>query len=171
MAPLAMKRALPPDPPDARNRVSKPKAMLCGAGIETKSVRLTPYSTEAHRKAKEIERALNKVQSSAEGINTFLDYPSDESMSEDTDSVFNETHQESLMDHAKIKANSTHENVLSPTECDTIEDQRSSAPITNAIKGLLDFTNDYLQNLEINHLRVGADFLALLADGASRAMR
>lgn len=35
----------------------------------------------------------------------------------------------------------------------------------------LDLTNDYLQNLHKELPGVGADFLALLADGASRAMR
>ena len=40
-----------------------------------------------------------------------------------------------------------------------------------AIKGLLYLTNQYLQDLEKNHPGVGSDFLALLADGASRAMR
>ncbi|KHJ31716.1 putative effector protein [Erysiphe necator] len=47
----------------------------------------------------------------------------------------------------------------------------SAAPLMAAIKGLLDLTNDYLQNLDKEHPGVGADFLALLADGASRAMR
>ncbi|KAI0997521.1 hypothetical protein K3495_g10666, partial [Podosphaera aphanis] len=120
MAPLAIKRAVPPDPPDARNRVSKPKATLGKTGIGTKSARSTPYSIEARHKAKGIEKALNRVQNSAEEVNTLLDYPSDDSMN-----------------HAKRKADSTHENVLSPTECDTTKDQRSSAPLINAIKGLL----------------------------------
>ncbi|POS88416.1 hypothetical protein EPUL_000163 [Erysiphe pulchra] len=40
-----------------------------------------------------------------------------------------------------------------------------------AVKGLLDLTNQYLRNLGKGHSGVGADFLALLADGASRAMR
>ncbi|KAI0995057.1 hypothetical protein K3495_g13124 [Podosphaera aphanis] len=58
-------------------------------------------------------------------------------MSEDTDSVFNETQQDSSIDLTKRKAESTHENILSPTECATTEDQRSSATLMNAIKGLL----------------------------------
>lgn len=40
-----------------------------------------------------------------------------------------------------------------------------------AIKDLLDLTNQYFQDLEINHPRIGLDFLAHLVNGASRAMR
>lgn len=40
-----------------------------------------------------------------------------------------------------------------------------------AIKGLLDLTDDYLKILEIKHPGVGSDFLALIVDGALRAMR
>ncbi|POS84575.1 hypothetical protein EPUL_002800, partial [Erysiphe pulchra] len=53
-----------------------------------------------------------------------------------------------------------------------ISSQKTSvAPLMAAIKGLLDLTNDYLQNLDKEHPSVAADFLALLADGASCAMR
>ncbi|POS88005.1 hypothetical protein EPUL_000390 [Erysiphe pulchra] len=53
-----------------------------------------------------------------------------------------------------------------------ISSQKTSvAPLMAAIKGLLDLTNDYLQTLDKEHPGVGADFLTLLADGASCAMR
>ncbi|RKF81070.1 putative effector protein, partial [Golovinomyces cichoracearum] len=51
------------------------------------------------------------------------------------------------------------------------ESQESAASLTELIKGLLDLTNDYLKNLEAQHPGIGSDFLALIADGASRAMR
>lgn len=41
----------------------------------------------------------------------------------------------------------------------------------DAIKDLLDLTNPYLKKLEEDHPGVSKEFLALLADQASRAMR
>ncbi|KAI1001780.1 hypothetical protein K3495_g6424 [Podosphaera aphanis] len=46
-----------------------------------------------------------------------------------------------------------------------------SAELMKDIKGLIDLTNKYLQDLEKKHPSVGASLLALLADGTSREMR
>ncbi|KHJ32299.1 hypothetical protein EV44_g4330 [Erysiphe necator] len=51
------------------------------------------------------------------------------------------------------------------------KNNQNAANLMDSIKGLLDLTDDYLRNLESQHPGVEADFLALLADGASRAMR
>ncbi|POS86252.1 hypothetical protein EPUL_000902 [Erysiphe pulchra] len=51
-----------------------------------------------------------------------------------------------------------------------LKDNHNVAGLMDAIKGLQDLTNDILKNLELQHPKVGPDFLALLADGASRAM-
>ncbi|KHJ30250.1 hypothetical protein EV44_g3954 [Erysiphe necator] len=60
---------------------------------------------------------------------------------------------------------------LNLTHGQDVKDNHNAASLMDTIKGLLDLTNDYLKNLEAHHPGVGADFLALLADGASRAMR
>ncbi|KHJ31175.1 putative effector protein [Erysiphe necator] len=69
-----------------------------------------------------------------------------------------------LTETADSTYNIVDQNKSSPQET-------SAAPLMAAIKGLLDMTNDYLQNLDKENPGIGADFLALLADGASRAMR
>lgn len=48
--------------------------------------------------------------------------------------------------------------------------KNGTAPLMTAIKSLLDLTNDYLQKLEEKNPGIRADFLAILADAASRAM-
>lgn len=48
--------------------------------------------------------------------------------------------------------------------------RNSIAPFMVAIKGLLDFRNDYLQNFEEQFPIVRAEFLTKLADGMSRAV-
>ncbi|KHJ35140.1 hypothetical protein EV44_g3862 [Erysiphe necator] len=113
--PLASKRALPSEPPDARNRVSKPK----------------PKSGRISRAAAAKTHLLLA-----------------------TGDAF-----EKGVTNPRVSHNSS------------VDSQQGVASLMEAIKGLLDLTNDYLKNLEIQHPGIGADFLALLADGASRAMR
>ncbi|KAI1005825.1 hypothetical protein K3495_g2392 [Podosphaera aphanis] len=52
-----------------------------------------------------------------------------------------------------------------------ISEQLNRPKLMKDINGLIDLTNNYLQDLEKKHPGVGADFLALLADGTSRAIR
>ncbi|KAI0999196.1 hypothetical protein K3495_g8998 [Podosphaera aphanis] len=63
-----------------------------------------------------------------------------------------------------------HEKIV-PLRETTSDGPRSSASLMKAIKGLPHLTNDYLLDLAKEHPVVGSDILALLADGASRAMR
>lgn len=51
------------------------------------------------------------------------------------------------------------------------EGQQGSASLIEAVKGLLDLTNDYLENIEIQKLGPEAGSLALIADEVSCAMR
>ncbi|POS85506.1 hypothetical protein EPUL_001726 [Erysiphe pulchra] len=60
---------------------------------------------------------------------------------------------------------------VTPEKDLSVASQHNAVTLMDGIKGLLDLTNDYLRMLEEKHLGIGADFLALLADGASRAMR
>ncbi|POS85682.1 hypothetical protein EPUL_004131 [Erysiphe pulchra] len=57
-----------------------------------------------------------------------------------------------------------------PDSNKTTQGDRSKTPLMEKIKGLLDLTSSYLQDLEKDHPGVGADFMAILAEGASRAM-
>ncbi|KAI0998239.1 hypothetical protein K3495_g9956 [Podosphaera aphanis] len=161
--PLVPKRALPPDPPDAGNRVSKPKSTSSKNCSNSLLARSIMKSAEANRKAKAIERALSvsKLSPDAgetmnESMDEFQDVPSNNT----TDSVC-----------ANIDFNTTDNDISSSENWDTTSTPYNSASLMDAIKGLLDLTNDYLRELENKHPGVGADFLALLVDGASRAMR
>ncbi|POS84893.1 hypothetical protein EPUL_006568 [Erysiphe pulchra] len=51
------------------------------------------------------------------------------------------------------------------------ETKNNATSLMDAINSLLDPPNPFLKNFDEDHHGVGADFLALLADGASRAMR
>lgn len=170
MASLA-KRALPPDLPDARNRVSKSKPILSKHGADSKAVCSALHSAEAHRKAKAIERALNASQGPVEDNNAAPDASMDDLMSDTTDSVFGDSPADMATEEVTQAIQNTQEKTVSPKETSKTDGPRSSASLMKAIKGLLDLTNDYLQDLEKDHPGVGSDFLALLADGASRAMR
>ncbi|KHJ32559.1 hypothetical protein EV44_g4019 [Erysiphe necator] len=59
----------------------------------------------------------------------------------------------------------------SPSNNSSSKGQGSAASLMGAIKELLDLTNYYLENLEIQYSGIGSDLLALIADGVSRAMR
>lgn len=53
----------------------------------------------------------------------------------------------------------------------TDEAKQSATSLIDAVKGLLDLINSYLKDLEKDHPGAETGFLALLTDGASRAMR
>lgn len=88
MAPPVNKRALPPDPLDAGNCVSKLKASSCKSNTDGKSIRFVVQSAEALRKAETIERALYVSQYSADKTIKTEEYIMDEKMSDTSDSVF-----------------------------------------------------------------------------------
>ncbi|KHJ32660.1 hypothetical protein EV44_g4025 [Erysiphe necator] len=88
MAPLANKHTLPPEPPDAGNRVSKTKKSSSKSVADVKSIRLAAYSAEAFRKAEAIEKALRVSQCSTEEIIGTEDNIMYEEMSDASDSVF-----------------------------------------------------------------------------------
>ncbi|POS83719.1 hypothetical protein EPUL_005807, partial [Erysiphe pulchra] len=49
----------------------------------------------------------------------------------------------------------------------TTQGDKSKTPLMEKIKGLLDLTSSYLQDLERDHPEIGADFMAILTKGAS----
>ncbi|KHJ34334.1 hypothetical protein EV44_g3364 [Erysiphe necator] len=165
------KRALPSEPPDAGNRVLKPKTTSdrISRVIAAKTY-LILATGDVFGKGVTNEKMLSEEHSSSD-----LNYDSNDSV-------------ESLIDQ---KANKPPEN--GPPEGDfsvlfgitqirndagtsrashisSNESQHGASSIMEAIKGLLDLNDDYLKYLEIQHPQIGADFLTLLADGASRAM-
>ncbi|KAI0999256.1 hypothetical protein K3495_g8941 [Podosphaera aphanis] len=81
-------------------------------------------------------------------------------LSDTTDSVY-----------ADDDFNTTDKGLPSSDNWGTTSTPHNSASLMDAIKGLLDLTNDYLRELENKHPGDGADLIALLADGAPRAMR
>ncbi|KAI0993428.1 hypothetical protein K3495_g14756 [Podosphaera aphanis] len=170
MAPL-IKRALPPDLPDARSRVSKLKSTMSKQGADSKAARSALISAEAHRKAKVIERALSAIQCPVEDNNTAPDASMDDLMSDATDSVFGDSQADRETEGVTQENEKIYEKTDLTEEIGSTDGPRSSSSLMKAIKGLLDLTNHYLLDLENEHPGVGSDFLALLADGAFRAMR
>ena len=176
MAPLACKRALPPEPPDAGNRVSKTKALSSESTTNVKLTRLAAYSAEALRKAEAIEKALCVSECSTDKTTE-----TDEDIMDETVSVTSDNAMGSETPRVTATPDQTRNIVstekipdifsTSPKENREPGSPRGSTDLMCAIKGLLDLTNQYLQDLEKNHPGVGLDFLALLADGASRAMQ
>ncbi|POS86679.1 hypothetical protein EPUL_002196 [Erysiphe pulchra] len=148
MAPLANKRTLLPEPPDA--------------GIASRKHFQVTYSADALRKAEAIEKALRVSQCSTEEIIETEDDIMNEEMSDTSDSVQTKT--------PTPVQNTPYTTLTSPTKSQNPEISRCSPALMSDIKGLLDLTCQYLQDLEIKHPGVGSDFLALLTDGASRAM-
>ncbi|KHJ34664.1 hypothetical protein EV44_g3392 [Erysiphe necator] len=169
--PLVLKRALPPDPPDAGNRVWKTKSTI-GKAPRTTSARSNLLSKKLDASKEDIvnEKVLCEVHSFSDSS---LD--SDVSMEVNTvvdaeDGPYLDPFEEE--DPLRSK-NPQIASLISPKPIHAQSDrnQRNVTSLMTAIKGLLDSTNDYLQNLETQHLGIGSDFLALLSDGASRAMR
>ncbi|KAI1005515.1 hypothetical protein K3495_g2704 [Podosphaera aphanis] len=130
--PLVPKRALPPDPPDAGNRVSKPKSTSsrsCGISLLARS---TIKSAEASLKAKAIERALSVARLSTDASETLdesMDVLPDVPSSDSTDSVC-----------ADVDFNTTNNGLSSSDNWDTTSTPHKSASLMDAIKGLLDLT-------------------------------
>ncbi|KAI1003145.1 hypothetical protein K3495_g5056 [Podosphaera aphanis] len=158
--PLVPKRVLPSDPPDAENCVSKPKPIASKGSISSFASRSPLKTVEANRKAKAIEKAFKMTQCFTDDHDKDVDEVMEESSSNSTDQVFVDGPHGT--DGLSLSPDSVNQAVY--TSC-------GSAEIMKDIKGLIDLTNKYLQDLEKKHPGVGADFLALLADGASRAMR
>ncbi|POS87432.1 hypothetical protein EPUL_000238 [Erysiphe pulchra] len=154
MAPLLVsKRALPPDLLDTGNRVLKPKSMMSKASrnITAKAYLLSP-SLNVLRKDVVIEKALSEMHDSPD---RYLDNDSNIEINI-SDPLTEEPHTTNSTKNSRDQG---------------VKDNHNVAGLMDPVKGLLDLTNDYLKNLEAQHPGIGADFLALLADGASRAMR
>ncbi|KHJ35962.1 putative effector protein [Erysiphe necator] len=166
--PLGSKRALPPDPPDAGNRVSKPKP-TSGKTSRTNVAKNHLLLKTVDASCKGV--AIEKVPSEGQG-STDHSYESDDSMESAIDD--RRDHEHLGEDFPALPRNTlttAEAKIPSPSNNSSSKSQGSAASLMGAIKGLLDLTNDYLKNLEIEHPGIGPDFLALIADGASRAMR
>ncbi|POS84869.1 hypothetical protein EPUL_003553 [Erysiphe pulchra] len=160
--PLGSKRALPPDPPDAGNCVSKPKP------TSGKSSRANTAKT--HLLLKTVDAcpkcvANEKVPSEGLG-STDYSYESDDSIESATDDRKDHEHLRedfpALPGSMQITVDAM---TPSPSYNSSSKSQESAASLMGAIKGLLDLTNDYLKTLEIQYLGIGSDFLAFIADG------
>ncbi|KHJ34792.1 hypothetical protein EV44_g3842 [Erysiphe necator] len=150
--PLVSKRALPSEPPDTGNRVSKQKPTSGRIPQATAAkTHLLLATGDVFGKVVTNEKMLSEEYRS-----TDLNYDSDDSMESSTDQ----------------RASKTPENVP-PEEhfpmLSEITQIRKDARTSRASHN----SSDDSQNdaAKIQHPGIGADFLALLADGASRAMR
>ncbi|POS86840.1 hypothetical protein EPUL_001011 [Erysiphe pulchra] len=166
--PLDSKRAPPPDPPYAGNRVSKPKP------ASGKSSRANAAKT--HLLLKTVDASPKGVANEkvpSEGLgSTDYSYESDDSMEAATDDRRDLEH---IREDFPAPSGSTQitadAKTPSPSYNSSSKSQGSTASLMGAIKGLFDLTYDYLKNLEIQHPGIGSDYLTLIADGPSRAMR
>lgn len=167
--PLITKRGPPPDPPDAGNRVSKTTTTLNRSNSTAISkARSTPYTTAALHKSSILLKKLGAEQFSTD------DQKEDAEMdveSEETQINFDDTDpfEEEFPPLSKVIDDKSSKSNIE-RDCRNAT-KHNTTSLMDAIKGLLDLTNPYLKNLEVEHPGVGTDFLALLADGASRAMR
>lgn len=168
--PLVLKRALPPDPPDAGNRALKTKSSI-GKAPRTTSARsnLLSKKLDASQEDIVIEKLLCKVHSS-------FDSSLDSDVSMEVNPVVDAEYGPNLDPFEEDPLHSKNPQIaplISPklTHTQSDRNQRNVTSLMTAIKGLLDLTNDYLQNLETQHPAIGSDFLALLSEDASRARR
>ncbi|POS83929.1 hypothetical protein EPUL_004258, partial [Erysiphe pulchra] len=150
-------------------------APLASASKHVKFIRLAAYSAEALCKAEAIEKALRVSQCSTKEIIETEDDIMNEEMSDASDSVFGGETPRATISQCQTKTptpvqNTPYTTSTSHTKSQNPEISRCSAALMSDIKGLLDLTSQYLQDLENKHPGVGSDFLALLTDGASRAM-
>lgn len=168
--PVLTKRAPPPDPPDVGNRVSKSTSTLNKTnGITFSKLRSTSYKSTALYKSGIMEEKLGVEQLSN-------DEQADEELEMD---VVSEESSSNVVNTDKFEedfprltgSSGDNSTTCNPMNSNTDETKQSVTSLMDAIKGLLDLTNPYLKKLEEDHPGVGTDFLALLADGASRAMR
>ncbi|POS83028.1 hypothetical protein EPUL_003303 [Erysiphe pulchra] len=165
--PLASKRALPPDPPDAWNCVQKLTTSI-GKASRTSFAKARPslYTADSSRRGITREIAQNEAQESTDpSLELYVN------MTEFEDDRFNdEISTKDSHRHKALQASEQSPAVNSEKDL-SVASQNHAVTLMDGIKGLLDLTNDYLRMLEEKHPGVEADFLALLADGASRAMR
>lgn len=165
------KRTLLTDPPDTGNRVSKPTSTTQRPTRTTNAKALLSFvHSEASKRGNHTENVLSEAHSSTEkeaqldtGISDEINMI-DEMISEDPFAEEPQSPSQVLLTQPVTRP-------PTPKSQDKDDKKGGAAPLMVAIKGLLDLTNDYLQRLEEQHPGVGADFLAMLADGASRAMR
>ncbi|KHJ32863.1 putative effector protein [Erysiphe necator] len=166
--PLSSKSALSPDPPDAGNRVSKPKP-TSGKTSRTHVAKNNPLLKTVDASCKGV--AIEKVPSEGQ-VSTDHSYESDDSMESVIDDRRDHEHIGQDFSALPRKTQTTADvKTPSPSNNSSSKSQGSAASLMGAIRGLLDLTNDYLKNFEIEHPGFGSDFLGLIADGASRAMR
>ncbi|KHJ32634.1 hypothetical protein EV44_g5926 [Erysiphe necator] len=167
--PLVLKRALPPEPPDAGNRVLITKSTI-GKAPRTTSARSNLLSkTRWTQEEIVIEKVLCKVHSSS-----YRSLDSDVSMEVNTVvDAEDGSNLDSFGEGPLFSINPQLVSLISPKSTHIQSDcnQGSVTSLMTAIKGLVDLTNDYLQSPETQHPGIGSDFLALLSDGASRAIR
>ncbi|POS82654.1 hypothetical protein EPUL_006041, partial [Erysiphe pulchra] len=166
--PLLPKRVLSPEPPDTGKCVSGPTT---AKGKVTRSTaaktRQSPYNVDAARRATTREKARSEAHNS-----TDLPIELDTDMIEHTiDYECQEIANEGFHQLSRETQLSQNSNPLTPAQCSATTAQHNASTLMDGVKGLLDLTNDYLRMLEEKHPGVGANFLALLADGTSRAMR
>ncbi|KHJ36239.1 putative effector protein [Erysiphe necator] len=176
MAPPALtKRALPPDPPDVGNRVSKPTSTLNRSNsIAISKAHSTRHTKAALQKSSTLEKKLGVVQFSIDEqdeqddedleMDAVTGKPSTYTINTDPfDEDFPPLTGVSELNAVKITQNEDNVNET--------KKKKNATSLMDAIKSLLDLTNPFLQKLEEDHPGVGTDFIALLADGASRAIR
>ncbi|KHJ33276.1 putative effector protein [Erysiphe necator] len=167
--PVFNKRGPPPDPPDAGNRVSKTTSTLNRkSGTSITKPRSTPHANVALHKSSILEKNFGTEQFSIDDQADKADMdvePEELSINTINSDPFEE-------DFPPLSGISNANVAKSTTESSKInEENRSATLLMDAIKGLLDLTNPYLKKLEEEHPGIGTNFMALLADGASRAMR
>ncbi|POS83652.1 hypothetical protein EPUL_003478 [Erysiphe pulchra] len=154
--PVLTKRALPPDPPDVGNRVSETTLTLNRSNVISMSkARSTLHTHAALQKSSILEKKLGVKQFS-------MDEQDDENL---------------MMD---VKTGEPPNNIINTDPLD--EDFPPLTIMATSMKlirmqlhsWMLFFLNSQTlsqKKLEEDHPGVGADFLALVANGASRAMR
>lgn len=123
--PLVPKRALPSDPPEAGNRVSKPKPVASKGIISSSSSRSPLKTVEANRKAKAIEKALNLSQCFTDDHEKDMDEITEDSPNNSTDKMLDDGPRGTV--GLIMSSDSANQADLTP---------RSSAELMKDIKGL-----------------------------------
>lgn len=167
--PVLNKRGPPPDPPDAGNRVSKTTSALNRkSGTSITNPRSSLHANVALHKSSILEKKFGTEQFSIDDQADMAEMdvePKELSINTINSDPFEE-------DFPPLPGISDVNVAKSTTESSKInEENRSATLLMDAIKGLLDLTNPYFKKMEEEHPGIGTDFMALLADGASRAMR
>ncbi|POS84300.1 hypothetical protein EPUL_005308 [Erysiphe pulchra] len=167
--PVFNKRGPPPDPPDTGNRISKTTSALNKlSGATISKPRSTPQTNVTLHESSILEKMLGFEQflldDQADKVDMDVE-PAELPINTISSDPFEE-------EFPPLPGFSDDNAAKNTTECGKINvKNRSVTLLMDAIKGLLDLTNPYLKELEEEHPGIGTDFMALLADGASRAMR